>query len=155
MKFAYAIITAYSVIEELGLEIRASKENPSRLENGTWNPKVLNELNERLIAANIQVNKNFVWLIRGDATAIEIKRPIRTTGLTPWADPEGFENVYFINIKDGFVELPDAIDYVSFLRSKISSHCVGDRIMNLSVFDVANSQNLARRFILDKIGKWQ
>jgi hypothetical protein len=36
--FAQAIIAAYSVIEELGFEVRASNKNPSRL-NGKMEPR--------------------------------------------------------------------------------------------------------------------
>lgn len=44
---AQAIIIFYSVIEELGLEIRANRDNPSFI-NGRWNPVIKNELENRL-----------------------------------------------------------------------------------------------------------
>ena len=37
VRFGYAIITAYAVLEQLGLEVRASQGNPSFI-NGAWNP---------------------------------------------------------------------------------------------------------------------
>ncbi len=155
MRFAYAIITAYSVIEELGLEIRASKEKPSRLKDGYWNPIVKDDLTRRLKSSNIQVSEDISWMIRGDATSIESKKSIKTSRTAEWADLSGYKNEFFISINDGYVSLHDAIDYISYLRSKISSHRVGDRIMDLSVFDVANAQHLVRRLILEKVGQWK
>lgn len=157
MRFAYAIITAYSVIEELGLNVNVnvSKNRRSKLENGDWNPEVHDDLVQRLKLSNIEIKDDISWMIRGDETEIEKKRPIKITRETEWADPPDYEDSFFIKVKDGYVYLPDAINYVSFLRSSISSHSVGDRIMNLSVFDVANAQFLARRLILEKTGLWK
>jgi len=156
MRFAYAIITAYSVVEELGLEINVNVSNNKRsiLENGEWNLEVHDDLVSRLKLANVDVNEDISWMIRGNETEIEKKRPIRTSRLAEWSDLPDYEDSFFIRINDGYVYLPDAINYISFLRSSISSHCVGDRIMNLSVFDVANAQYLARRLILEKTGLW-
>ena len=53
LRIANAIIIFYSIIEELGLEIRANKENPSKI-NGNWNPKVKNELEARLLKSHIK-----------------------------------------------------------------------------------------------------
>lgn len=160
MRFAYAIITAYSVIEELGLNVNVNvskntKNKSSKLENGEWNPEVLDDLVKRLKLANINIEKDISWMIRGQKTEIEKKRPIKTTRVSAWADPPDNEDSLFIKINDGYVYLPDAINYISFLRSSISSHSVGERIMHLSVFDVANAQFLARRLILEKTGLWQ
>jgi len=157
MRFAYAIITAYSVIEELGLNVNVdiSKNRRSIFENGDWNPEVHDDLVNRLKLSNINIEEDISWMIRGDETEIEKKRPIQTTRVAEWADPPDYEDSFFIKIKDGYVYVPDAINYISFLRSSISSHSVGERIMNLSVFDVANAQFLARRLILEKTGLWK
>ena len=156
IRFAYAIITAYSVIEELDLSINVnvSSEKSSKLKNGSWNPEVLEDIIKRLKSSNINVEEDFVWMIRGDETEIERKKPINVTKRSEWADPPNIESPLFIKINDGYVYLPDAINYISFLRSSISSHRVGDRINNLSIFDVANAQHLARRLILEKTGLW-
>jgi len=155
MKFAYAIITAYSVIEELGLDVRASKDNPSTLENGEWNPLVLNDLVNRLTRSNIDITQNIQWMIRGEKTKIEQDKPIKTVSLTEWADSDNNSDSLQISNKDSYIYIPDAINFISFLRSKISSHCVKDRIMDLSVFDVANAQFLAQRLLLEKVGLWK
>lgn len=157
MRFAYAIITAYSVIEELGLEVRASNGNPSKLPNGEWNPLVLESLEKRLMNANINLDNKFLWINRGEETEIEKKYPLKDSKLILERNNEiELENEadkeYFEFMKDCYVYLPDAINYLSTLRSKISSHAVGDRIMNLSVYDVANAQMLARTLLLESSG---
>src|SRR5690606_10503865 len=64
LKYAYSIVLTYSVIEELGIEIRASKEKPSVID-GEWNPEVLSDLKERLNEKNIDPDKTLVWSVRG------------------------------------------------------------------------------------------
>ena len=48
VKCAYAIVLAYSAIEELSLELRSSNKTPSFI-NGSWNPIVKIELERRLL----------------------------------------------------------------------------------------------------------
>lgn len=156
MRFAYAIILAYSVIEELGLNIRASKDNPSKL-NGEWNPLVLESLEKSLMNANINLDNKFLWINRGEETEIEKKYPLKYSKLILERKNEielenEVDKEYFEFMKDCYVYLPDAINYLSALRSKISSHAVGDRIMNLSVYDVANAQKLAQTLLLESSG---
>jgi hypothetical protein len=109
---ATAIVSAYAAIEELGLTIRASNQNPSRV-NGVWNPKVRSELEQRLTDAGIHLSEPFYWNIRGRRTRIEIKRAPEITKLARWA----IKNV----VRDGQMHISDAIAYASFLRSTISS----------------------------------
>ncbi len=155
IRFAYAIIAAYSIIEELGLDINASTDKPSKLENGDWNPVVLENLVNRLKNSNINIQKDISWMIRGYETEIEKKRPIKITRVAEWSDPTDSEHDFIKKVKDGYVYLPDAINHISFLRSSISSHKVGEKIKNLSVYDVFNAQFLARRLILEKVGLWK
>ena len=63
----------------------------------------------------------------------------------PWA---------YGNVRDCEILLIDAINYVSWLRSKIASHKVDRDIKLLSVYDVDNAQHLARRLILESLGFW-
>ncbi len=81
---ATAIISAHGVIEELGLTIRASDQNPSRI-NGAWNPKVRSELEKRLTDADVDLTEPFYWNLRGKRTRIEIKRAPEITQLARWA----------------------------------------------------------------------
>jgi hypothetical protein len=63
VRIANAVTLAYSAIEEMQLELRASRENPSRLKDRSWNPVVLNELKQRLRKAKIDINDPFIWTI--------------------------------------------------------------------------------------------
>jgi hypothetical protein len=45
---ANAVTLAYSAIEELGLEIRATSKKPSKMPDGTWNPSVKADLRDAL-----------------------------------------------------------------------------------------------------------
>jgi hypothetical protein len=72
--FAHAIIAAYSVIEELQFEVRASDENRSRI-NGKWNSQVREELEDRLRKGGIDIDDEEVWMRRGTPTAVERKAP--------------------------------------------------------------------------------
>lgn len=148
IRMATAIVSAYAAIEELGLTIRASKENPSRI-NGTWNPKVRKELEERLTEAGVDIAEPFYWNLRGKRTRIENKRAPEISQLARWA----IKNV----VRDGQMHVSDALAYASFLRSTIAAHSSGDKsyLRVLSVYDVANVQFLARRLLLESLGYWR
>lgn len=145
VRYSYAIISAYSVIEDLGLEIRATKENPSTI-NGEWNPKVKYELEERLRKAGIQLDEKLMRTIRGPKTKIESKRAPRIRCKAAWAKRM---------IRDSSIELIDAIAHASWLRSKIASHKTRELAGKLSVYDVINVQHLARRLLLESLGYWR
>jgi hypothetical protein len=156
MRFAFAIITAYSVIEELGLEIRgASVSKRSIQSDGTWEPSILGDLLARLDNSNINCNENITWFSRGEDTDIESRRPIKFVKLSEWSNGEEMYDETILKVKDGYVYIPDAINHISYLRSSIASHNVGYRIFGLSVFDVANAQFLARRLLLESVHLWK
>ena len=148
IRMATAIVSANAAIEELGLTIRASNQNPSRI-NGAWNPTVRKELEQRLTQAGVDISEPIYWNLRGHRTRIEIRRAPEITQLARWA----IKNV----VRDGQIHVSDAIAYTSFLRSSIAAH--GSREKNylrvLSVYDVANVQFLARRLLLESLGYWQ
>lgn len=148
VRMATAIVSAYAAIEELGLTIRASEKNPSRI-NGAWNPKVRSELEERLKAAGIDLAEPFYWNLRGKRTRIEMKRAPEITQLARWA----IKNV----VRDGEMHISNALAYASFLRSTIAAHSSGDKsfFRVLSVYDVANVQFLARRLLLESLSYWR
>jgi hypothetical protein len=59
-------------------------------------------------------------------------------------------------VRDGDMDLVDALDLSSFLRSKISAHRTDKRLLRvLSAYDVANVQFLARRLFLESLGFWR
>jgi hypothetical protein len=148
IRMATAIVSANAAIEELGLTIRASNQNPSRI-NGAWNPTVRNELEQRLTQAGVDLSEPISWNQRGRRTRIEIRRAPEITQLARWA----IKNV----VRDGQMHMSDAIAYASFLRSSIAAHASGDKgyLRVLSVYDAVNVQFLARRLLLESLGYWR
>lgn len=142
---AYAIQSAYSAIEELGLEVRASKDVPSML-NGKWNPPVLSELRARLCRANVALGESVVWHRRHTPTLVERKLPAISAGKTPWA--HGM-------VRDIEVKIEDAINHSSRLRSKVAAHRLPGIAKSLTLYDASNVQSLARRLLLEVLGCWR
>jgi hypothetical protein len=144
---AFAVVTAWSCIEELGFDIRASENNPSKLPDGSWNPKVKLDLEERLRKGHVNLRESFHWNLRGPRTRIEKKKSPILVARAPWARYQ---------VRDGAMEVIDAIHYISFLRSWVAAHR-GDKdlVRVLSIYDVANAQFLARRLLLEKLRFWR
>lgn len=139
---AQAIANAYGVIEELGLEMRASKDHPAKID-GVWNPVVRGGLERRLRTAAIDVERKFNWAVRGPRTRIEAKRAAPDGARTPWT---------FGSLRDRDVEIVDAIAHASWLRSRVSAHRTSSLTMSLTETDVHNVQMLARRLLLESSG---
>ena len=56
------------------------------------------------------------------------------------------------NVRDGEMQIIDAINYASFMRSSIAAHKSDHKMIRvLSIYDVANVQFLARRLILERM----
>ena len=147
VRLAFAIVAAYSCIEELGLEIRASEKKPSKLPDGSWNPVIRSELETRLRRSHINLKELCLWNLRGSRTRIEKKRIPNIVLKAEWAR---------YKVRDGEMEVIDAIHYTSFLRSWVAAHRVDKRMVRvLSVYDVANAQLIARRLLLEKMGYWR
>ena len=142
---AYAIVLAYSVLEELSLDLRASEENPSRID-GEWNPNVRHELEARLKKAGINLSETILWILRDTPTRIERTRPPRIQSRAHWAG---------LKVRDSKVALVDAIADTSWLRSRVSAHKLGELAASLSYYDVVNAQHVARRLLLEKLGFWR
>jgi hypothetical protein len=143
--FAHCIISAYSVLEELELEIRASEQKPST-KDGKWNPQVKNDLEERLEKKGVNLSERMVWILRGSPRKIEVKRPPRLKSKMRWSAG---------NVRDAEIEVIDAILYASWLRSKVSSHKINELTISLTPYDVENVQHLARRLLLESLGYWR
>jgi hypothetical protein len=143
--FANAITLAYSAIEELGLEVRARGE-PSRLADGTWNPRVRSDLEARLRQSKIPANETHLWIIRGGPTRIETRRPPKGVAKPDWA--------WGPAVRDTELLLIDAIAYASWLRSKVTTHKFSSAARSLTGYDVHNVQSLARRLLLGRLGLW-
>ncbi len=138
----HSIIAAYSVIEELGLEVRASKEKPAHIDRN-WNPEVRADLERRLVAAHVNLDEKLLWTARGPKRRVERRRVPRIAETAEWADG---------CVRDGFMDIVDAIAYASWLRSKVASHKLSVLASSLSPYDVANVQALACRLLQDSLG---
>lgn len=143
--FSYAIISAYSVVEDLGLQIRASQNKPSRI-NGRWNPVVKQNLEQRLTKSGVDFMETILWTLRGSKRRIEIRRPVPIATKAPWAA--------WI-VRNSELKITDAIAYAAWLRDRVASHGVKDLTQVLSPYDVINVQHLARRLLLESLGFWR
>lgn len=143
--FSHAIMSAYSAVEDLGLDLRASARTPSRID-GQWNPVVKHELEERLRKSHVDLAETTLWTVRGPRRRIEKKRPVPATARAPWA---GW------SVRDSELHITDAIAYASWLRSRVASHGVKELTRALSPYDVVNVQHLARRLLLESLGFWR
>jgi hypothetical protein len=143
---ANAITLAYSAIEEMELQIRASKENPTRMPDGTWNPKVKSDLELRLQKAGINLKEPHIWTLRGPKTRIEkLRRPIGTSK-PRWSRGQ---------VRDISMPVIDALAMASWLRSHTSTHRFTDTAQSLTAYDAHNVQSLARRLLMGTLGFWR
>jgi hypothetical protein len=143
--FAQAIITAYAVIEELGFEIQASRNNPSTIK-GEWNQTVKEDLEQRLTKGGIDIRDDEIWMVRGPRTRIESARGYPAGDRPSWS--RGL-------VRDRRIKLIDAIARASWLRSSVSAHKLSKKSklsLSLTVTDVVNVQLLARRLVLEQTG---
>ncbi|SEL76766.1 hypothetical protein SAMN04488008_105146 [Maribacter orientalis] len=147
---AFAIVSAFSVIEEFGLEVRSSSTNPRFLNNetGEWNPKVLKNITERLIQANIDSQLTFDWIYRGEPTKIELETKPLFGVDSKWI-------VYHKDVRDKTLTFPEAIHHASYLRNFIASHKFKELTQYISPYDVNNVQLLARQLIIRKMKMWK
>ncbi len=145
LRYGYAIVIAYSVVEELNLGVHASSNKPSLIK-GKWNQVVKDDLENRLLKANIDIKDPIVWERRGSKKNLEKRRAPELVKKASWA---------YGNIRDCEVLIIDAINSISWLRSRIAAHKVDTDIKSLSVYDVSNAQCLARRLILESLGFWK
>lgn len=152
IRLAQNIILFYSIIEELGLEIRLKNEVYSH-KAGNWNPIVKQDLEQRLRKSYINLSEMINWDLRSTPTRIEkeLKRlgKLNLSGKAMWA---------YGYARDSNIKIEDAILLASFMRSRIASHKLdkkGNLIRSLSVYDVGNINHLARRLLLEKLGFWK
>lgn len=145
IKFAHAIVSAYGVVEDLGLMVGASAQKPSRI-NGEWNPAVKHDLEGRLTKAGVDIGETILWAVRGPKRKIELRRPVPSVTKAPWSR---------WTVRDCEVPLVDAIAYAEWLRSAVASHATKDLTRVISPYDVINVQHLARRLLLETLGFWR
>jgi hypothetical protein len=146
---AYALILAYSVIEQLRLELRASAKKPRNI-GDAWNPDVREELQKRLVASGVDLNEQMPWNVRGSKTRLERNRPKFIFTMAKKALWSRWD------VRDRMVDVVDAIAHGAWLRNCVSAHYLDPKNAKaLSVYDVANVQGLARRLLLQTLGFWR
>ena len=142
IRYANSIVAAYSVMEHLGFEIRASKDNPSILADGSPNRKVREDVHARLRDGNVNPEWPVVWQVRAPLTRLTMKRKVPGTK-ADWATR---------SIRDKMIPTIDALYHDSFLRSKVGAHAANSLTKSLSIYDVHNVQQLAWCILMQTIG---
>jgi hypothetical protein len=143
--YGYAILAAYSALEDLGLEVRASADKPSRTGGGHWNPDVKADLEGRLTQAGINLDEPILWAIRGPVRKLDRKRIVTPLELASWARG---------SVRDCEIAVVDAISHTSWLRDRVVAHAFTDLTKGLNSYDVTNVQRLLRRLLLESLGFW-
>jgi hypothetical protein len=143
---AHAVVAVHSALEDLGLELRASRDRPSRI-NGAWNPIVRQDLEARLVTARVSLTERMHWTIRGRSTAVHEARRLQPSQRSPWS-----RGPY---VRDGLVDIVDAIAYLDWLRDTIATHASKKLTPSLSPYDIVNVQHLVRQLLLQVMGFWR
>jgi len=143
IRMGLAIVSYYSVIEELGFDLGASKDNPSYIK-GAPNPKLYSALYKKILKCGVKrVDFNF----RGPITSIE--KYLKGRGRMGTYKKSRYAKS---NVRDGSVDLYEAIAIISNIRSSVVAHkTYGKPIKSLSVYDVSNANHLARTLLLDAL----
>ncbi|NOW94760.1 hypothetical protein [Mucilaginibacter sp. SG564] len=145
---SYAIICAFSIIEEIGLEIRSSATKQRFIKEGAssvWNPVIYNETDDRLKEVGLSASYNFPWVERGAET--EVQKDIKPKFGAP-AYPGHPE------IRDVNMELIEAIHRCSYIRNFIAAHKFKMLTQFISPYDVYNVQCVSRLLLVHKLGLW-
>jgi hypothetical protein len=145
IRFGYAIVIFYSILEELGAEVRASNNNPSFI-NSCWNPSVKSDLETRLKKMGVDINQPVYWDMRNTPTKNERKKKPSIIKKAEWAS--GY-------VRDSQIAIIDAISIISYLRSRVAAHNVKNGFGSLSIHDVANANFLSRRILLENLKVWK
>lgn len=148
-KAAFAIIAAFSAIEEMGLEVRSGPQKHRFLDNkaGQWNPEVLQDVETRLAAIGIVSTDQIDWIFRGTPSAVELDLKPYFGRDSKWADGD--------KVRDKSLTFPEAIHNASYLRNYIAAHKFNELTAFINPYDVFNLQNLVRQLVLRKLGLWK
>lgn len=143
IRIANVVVDCYSILEELGLQIKLDSKNESSVSNDgkSWNPAILDKLKDTLKSNNINPESSIPWLCRNGIT-----RPFKDTIVDAgnpceWNDGDA--------IKDFNIIITDAILELSYMRSRLASHGLNDRVLKLTIYDAENSFNLSRIILLN------
>jgi hypothetical protein len=149
-----AIFSAYACLEDLEVSIAPPERGTPRQtqkprRTSDWDPAMRKRLEERLIRRGIDTNSPFAWHIRGSGRVLDkVQRQSRPSTRSERSDPEDA-------IHDIKFPLMDAISQAAWLRNRVGAHAIGTLAHDLTIVDVANAQQLARRLILEAMGFWK
>ncbi len=145
---SFAIISAFSSIEEMGLEIRSSSKKPRFInkDTGMWNPLVYEDISQRLAAIQISSNDSIDWIYRGKPTPVEDKLNPYFGIDSEWVDGK--------TVRAKALTYPEAIHNASYLRNFIAAHKFNELTEFISPYDIFNVQSLVRMLILKKMRLW-
>lgn len=139
LKMGYSIVVSYSILEELHLQVKASKEKPSSID-GKWNSEVVSNLEKRLASKGLNPNKKIPWLSR-NIQQRPFKKEIAYSELCEWSDGQ--------EVRDFEISIMEAVFETSYIRSQIASHSSAGKINQLCLYDVENANMLVRSILLD------
>ena len=147
IRIANVVVACYSILEELGLQIIIKKLDDGTNESSVthdgkaWNPEVLERLKTALQTNGINPETNIMWLSRNGISRPFKHNVVSSDNPCEWNDGNG--------IKDFNIGITDAILELSYMRSCLASHSVGDRVLELTIYDADNAFHLARMVLLD------
>lgn len=149
VRASFAIIAAYSIIEEIQFGIRSSAKKSRFIkvnETATWNPTIYSDMEAPLSSVGLSCNRNFHWVERGDLT--EVQKEIK---------PNFGQLIYKGHkiIRDLDMELIEAIHRCSYIRNFIVAHKFKSYTQYISPYDVFNVQSVARLLLLHKLNLWE
>lgn len=149
VKAATAVLVAFSVIEELGLEIRSSSKNKrfNDVSKGEWNPSVKEDTEERLKEQGVDLSESVQWIYRGGPSPMELDIKPNFGVLAKDADGD--------TVRDRKIEVIDALHKASYIRNFVVAHKYSQLVKVLGPYDVHNVQLLARRLILSSLGLYK
>ena len=139
IKMGYYIVILYSALEDLKLEVNASKEKPSVI-NGKYNPLVVEPIRKKLLENGIKPDMRLKCLSRAERK-IPRKKTTQTNILCEWSDGK--------TVRDFKISIVDAIFELSMIRSKYATHGNISRVADLCLYDVENANDLIRTVLLE------
>lgn len=147
VKFSHAIISAYAVLEELGL---GKPQRKKTFIGNRLNPAMKKAIEQKLLKSKIDINETYLWTLRGTKTKIE--KEMKIPFFKGANKPRWSKGMY---VRDCEISLVEAIVHAAWLRNYIASHDTKDLTKSISPYDVINVQHLARRTLLETLGFWK
>ncbi|MDO8469034.1 MAG: hypothetical protein Q7S29_04725 [Candidatus Peribacter sp.] len=144
VRFAYAIIIAYEMIEEMGLAPN-NRQQFWITENGQrrWLKNEVEKYLKKLNKLHVDGREDFLWSLRGKITALESF--YFDNGVVKESE---FRDVKH-EIRDCYIPMYLAVIYLRQLRSKVFLHGkMHRRAKYCSIHEVFNAQSLARMLLL-------